>query len=186
MIYDNENIFKEKSYGKSNKKRPKLLSVLLILSSIFILSSLSTVTQKLINGPLSQVQLEQQISETYASKAALISQGADQEFIHATEKIIENTKYINNEIFYLSNGTVFSTLIIGLISIILMFFKVKSGLYIYMIYSALPIITMYLTTPSHLILHTSMLMLAATALLFILMYSLSFKKIKLQERGTTY
>ncbi|PWH86172.1 hypothetical protein [Brumimicrobium oceani] len=161
----------------STTKRPKLLSLLLLLSSIYILSTLTAVTQRLIDGPMTQVQLEQQMSALYGETQILVNQGASPEYMQSTQKIVENSRYINNEVFYLSNYSLLGTLIVGLISVFLMFFGFKIGLCVYLVYSILPIITMYLITPAGLILETPILIIAFSSAVLLFLYTIGFNKL---------
>jgi uncharacterized membrane protein SpoIIM required for sporulation len=176
MDYSNET-YVEDYTSLSTTKRPKLLSFLLLLSSIFILSTLSAVTQRLIDGPMTEVQLEQEMSKLYGNTQVLVNQGASNEFMQETQLIVENSRYINNEIFYLSNVSLVATLGIGLISVFLMFFGFKIGLCFYLIYSMLPIISTYLITPSGLILETPIFIIAFTSAVLFFLYTIGFNKL---------
>lgn len=185
MNYDNT-IFEENNSFLRINKRPRLLNILLLLSSIYILSTLTAVTQKLIDGPMTQIQLEEQMAKLYGSTSVLLAEGAGHEYIKSTEQIVENSIYINNEIFYLSNISLAATLVIGLISVYLMFFGFKIGLCFYLIYSILPIVTMYLTTPSSLILDTSVLILALWSAVLMLLYTIGFNKLDALKTSNSY
>jgi len=176
MDYSGENYMKKSSFFNLINKRPRLLNILLLLSSIYLLSTLTAVTQRLIEGPMTNIQLEEKLSTIYGSSSTIIDQGANKEFIKSKELIVKNSIYVNNEIFYLSNITLLGTIIVGLIAVFLMFFTIKMGLLIYIIYSILPIATMYLTTPSDLILNIPLLILASSGLAFIILYTNALRR----------
>jgi len=176
MDYSGENYMKKSSFFNLINKRPRLLNILLLLSSIYLLSTLTAVTQRLIEGPMTNIQLEEKLSTIYGSSSTIIDQGNNKEFIKSKELIVKNSIYVNNEIFYLSNITLLGTIIVGLIAVFLMFFRIKMGLLIYIIYSILPIATMYLTTPSDLILNIPLLILASSGLAFIILYTNALRR----------
>ena len=176
MDYSGENYMKKSSFFNLINKRPRLLNILLLLSSIYLLSTLTAVTQRLIEGPMTNIQLEEKLSTIYGSSSTIIDQGNNKEFIKSKELIVKNSIYVNNEIFYLSNITLLGTIIVGLIAVFLMFFTIKMGLLIYIIYSILPIATMYLTTPSDLILNIPLLILASSGLAFIILYTNALRR----------
>lgn len=168
-----DKIYVEDYSFSSLKSRPKLLNILLIISSIFLIATLTSVTQKLINGPLTQVQLEQEMIDLYGTPTILKSNGFDDNAIQSVQVIVENSKYINNNVFYLSNISLLVTVMIGFSGVFLMFFLKKAGFYIYIIYSILPIISMYLTTPQHLILNECVILLAVSSAILITLYGIS-------------
>lgn len=171
MTYENETYI-EKYSSVTVAKRPRLLSVLLILSSIYILSSFITVTQKLVTGPLTQYELEQELSALYSTPAILKANGYDDVAIQNIQILAENDRYVNNNTFYMTNISLMTTLLIGFIGIVLMYKMKKSGFYIYLIYSFLPIAMIYLSTPEALIINSSIILIAVTSGFFILLYKL--------------
>jgi len=181
MDYSGENYMKKSSFFNLINKRPRLLNILLLLSSIYLLSTLTAVTQRLIEGPMTNIQLEEKLSTIYGSSSTIIDQGNNKEFIKSKELIVKNSIYVNNEIFYLSNITLLGTIIVGLIAVFLMFFRIKMGLLIYIIYSILPIATMYLTTPSDLILNIPLIILAISGLILITLYTKALRKVEVKQ-----
>jgi len=55
------------------------------------------------------------------------------------------------------------------------------GLLIYIIYSILPIATMYLTTPSDLILNIPLIILAISGLILITLYTKALRKVEVKQ-----
>ena len=172
MIYENETYIENFS-SKTVTKRPKLLIILLLLSSIYIVSSFVTVTQKLVTGPLSQYELEQELSSLYSTPAILKSNGYDDVAIHNLQLLAENDRYVNNEAFYMTNVSLMATLLIGLTGLFLMFKMKKCGIYVYLIYSFLPIPMIYLSTPDALIINSSIILIAVTSIIFAVLYKIS-------------
>jgi hypothetical protein len=160
------------------RKKPVLLIVLAIISGIYIVTSFFGVTSSLITGPLSEETLEEELSGLYASSAELQANGMGEQFGRIVEIIIENAIYINNEAFFITNIFTLLTLIIGAVSIFLMLKLKKIGFHIYVAYSLLPIITMYIITPSELILTFSVIISVIIAAIFSVLYGLNLKYMK--------
>ncbi len=158
--------------------RPRALNILLILSAVYIVMSFSATLQAIMGGPLTQVQLETETADFYGSISELRDQGIGQEFTDMAETMIETSFYINNEVFYLYNTLRLMELLIGAISIVLMFQLKKVGFHIYIVYSLLPIITTYITLPQELILTASIIVLVLIAALFALLYGSKLKYMK--------
>jgi len=176
MIDQHDSI--DESSEIQNNKRPVFLTVLIILSGIYITFSFFGVTRSLINGPLSQEVLEEELSGLYASTAELQANGIGEQFSQMMDIIIQNAIYINNEAFYSTNILTLLTLIIGAISLFLMFNLKKVGFHIYVAYSLLPIVTMYILTPMELILTLSVILSVILAAVFSLLYGLNLKYMK--------
>lgn len=172
MTYENETYIENYSSVKVTK-RPKLLIFLLLLSSIYIISSFVTVTQKLVTGPLTHYELEQELTTLYSTPAILKANGYDDVAIQNIQLLAENDRYVNNETFYMTNVSLMATLFIGFIGLFLLFKMRKYGLYIYLIYSFLPIAMIYLSTPEALIINSSVILIAVCSLFFALLYKVS-------------
>lgn len=160
------------------KKRPTLLNVLLILSSIFIVFGFFGSTSALMNGPLSQDQLEEQTSQLYGTITSLTDGGASDEFTNTVEVMIDNSIYLNNEAFYSSNILNLISYIIGGMAIFMMFKLNKVGFHLYIIYSLLPVVITYAITPMELILPMSIVLLVILGGLFSILYGMNLKYMK--------
>lgn len=163
---------------ETQAKRPVLLTVLVILSAIYIIGSLLAVTSALISGPLSEEALETELEGLYELSAELSANGAGEQLAGMTNTIIDNAVYINNEVFMLSHTLSLITLIIGAIGVFMMFNLKKIGFHLYVIYSLLPIITMYIITPMELIITFSVISAVVLAALFSVLYGLNLKHMK--------
>jgi|SRR5690554_7273707 len=161
--------------NEQQPKRPTFLTVLIVLSAIYISFSLFGVGNALISGPVSEIELDEQLSELYALSADLKSNGVGEQFGQMVEIMIQNAIYTNNEAFYITYVLNFISLIIGAISLFLMYNLKKIGFHIYVIYSLLPIISMYITTPIELILTFSIVSSVLIAALFSLLYGINLK-----------
>lgn len=159
-------------------KRPVFLNILLILSALYIASGFFGTTQALINGPLSEEQLEEQVSELYSSVNTLVESGIDDEFASSVEIMVDNSIYLNNEAFYSSNILTLISFIIGAMAIFMMYKLNKMGFHLYVIYSLMPIITMYALVPMHLILPMSVVLLVILGALFSILYGIHLKYMK--------
>lgn len=161
-----------------NGKRPQSLKILLILSSIYIVITLSGTIQALMNGPLTQDQLEQETSALYSSVTQLEEQGIGLELVDMARVMIDSAIYLNNEAFVLTHSLKLIMLLIGAASIVLMYQYKKIGFHIYLLYSLLPIAVMYITTPQELILNASIVLLVFIGGFFALLYGRNLKYLK--------
>ncbi|PWH86171.1 hypothetical protein [Brumimicrobium oceani] len=177
MSYQQEELPNSKDIN-TETKRPNSLTVLLVLSAIYIVMSLSATFQAISNGPLTQNQLEQETSEFYGSMVELRNQGLGEELTDMAEVMVETSVYINNEVYQLTNYLRLIELIIGAASLVLMFQLKKIGFHIYLFYSLFPIITTYITLPQELILTASIVVMVFIGALFALLYGTKLKYMK--------
>ena len=177
MNYQEDNQIDSEDFNPEGK-RPRSLNVLLILSAIYIVMSLSATLQAISSGPLTQNQLEEETADFYGSMVELRDQGVGQELTNMAEVMIETSFYINNEVFQLTNNLRLLELIIGAISLVLMFQLKKIGFHVYLLYSLLPIITTYITLPQELILTASIVVTVLIGGFFALLYGTKLKYMK--------
>lgn len=130
------------------------------------------------NGPLSEEALDAELANLYVSAADLQSSGIGEQFVRIIDTMIENAIYINNEAFLITNLSTLITLIVGAFSIFLMFKLRKIGFHLYIIYSILPIITMYIITPMEMILTFSVITTVFIGALFAVLYGVNLKHMK--------
>ena len=164
--------------SNSDGKRPRSLNILLILSAISIIMGLTATLQSLSNGPVSQTQLEDETADFYDLIVEFKDQGVGSELTDVIEVMVNTSFYVNNEVFYLSNNLRLLELIIGAISIVLMFQLKKIGFHLYLFYSLFPIIITYITLPQELILTISIVLMLIFAALFALLYGSKLKFMK--------
>lgn len=165
------------STTNQQEKRPVFLTVLCVLSFITIGFVLMSSILALMNGPVSNEMLEESLLDMYGMLSFYEEQGVAfmVDFIQTT---IDASFYLNNETFYLNQTLGFISLIVGLVGVVYMFKRRKIGYHFYIIYSILPVITLYLVLPKELI---STVFIIASLLLsgiFCLLYGLNLKHMK--------
>ncbi|MEX1192275.1 MAG: hypothetical protein WED10_11985 [Brumimicrobium sp.] len=159
------------------RKKPTFLIVLVVLSFISIGSSTIDLVSTLISGPLSQDQLEQQQAEMY--EAVSVFEEADLDnFIPMIEKSAELLVYVNNEIFLPYNILTLVSLIIGFLGVFFMLQLKRIGFHLYVIYSLLPVILMYILIPMNLIISALVISTVVLSALFCVLYGLNLKHMK--------
>jgi len=110
--------------------------------------------------------------------ANLQAEGAGESFIEMFQKIIDNMIYVNNEAFYLNGLLGILTLCVGAVSIVMMLKLRKMGFHLYILYSVLPILTLYLVSPVDLIPNLYVVWHTLSAALFSVLYGLNLKVMK--------
>src|SRR5690554_5244380 len=156
-------------------KPPKMLKVLLVLSAIYIVLSLSTTVQALINGPLNEEQMEKESIAFREMIVELEENNISEKVIEMADVMLATTKYINDEAYYLSNTLRLFELIIGGVSLFLMYKLRKTGFHLYIIYSFFPIATTYIVLPMELILTASIIVSVILGAVFALLYGRNLK-----------
>lgn len=158
-------------------KRPTFLVVLVILSAISMILSFISTVGALISGPMDSDTMEMYNADVYESLSVLRDSGA-----HSMADIVENfihlAAYENNEIFYTNHLITLFIIIIGIVGITLMFQLRKLGFHLYIIYSILPILSMYILLPMELIPSFLVIGSLLISLLFIVLYGLNLKHMK--------
>tara|TARA_B100000508_G_scaffold140609_1_gene142343 strand:+ start:35184 stop:35702 length:519 start_codon:yes stop_codon:yes gene_type:complete len=167
----------ESNSNGSNEKKPTFLVFLAVLSFISIAFSLFGALMSFFSGPLSEEAMEEQRAVLYDSIATLQSQGMDG-FAATFEKSLQYAEYMNFEAFYLGNVISLLVTIIGLVAVIMMLKLKKIGFHLYVAYSLLPVITMYLITPMELITTFSVVTTLIISAIFCLLYGLNLKHMK--------
>ncbi|WP_107038654.1 hypothetical protein [Brumimicrobium mesophilum] len=160
------------------KKRPTFLTILLVLSTLYIVSGFFGATQALISGPLSPEQMEEQMSELYGTISGMVENDPDGQFSNTVEVMIDNSVYLNNEAFYSSNILNLVSFIIGGMAIFMMFKLNKIGFHLYVIYSLLPVVITYAIVPMSLILPMTIVMLVLLGAIFSVLYGIHLKYMK--------
>lgn len=162
---------------KSNEKKPTFLVFLSVLSFISLAFSFFGVISSLISGPISEEEMEMQRAALYDSISTLQAQGMDG-FASTFEKLMLYSEYMNSEAFYLGLTTSLITSIVGLVAVILMLKLRKIGFHLYVAYSLLPIITMYIITPMELISTFVVIVSLVISALFCILYGINLKHMK--------
>jgi len=157
-----------------NKKKPTLLIVLVVLSFIYLAYYLFDVIRALLVGPISEEQMEMQRAAFYESMSQMQSQGMDG-FIEFFEKLLRFIEFANSEAFYLLNITSLVSVLLGLTAVILMLKLKKIGFHLYVAYSLLPIIIIYLTFPIEIISTFIVVYHIVISAIFCVLYGLNLK-----------
>ena len=162
----------------SQRKRPVLLTVLIILSGINIAGSFLGVINSFMSGPLSEEALDYELKDIYGLVADLKASGVGEQFSRIFETMIDKAIYINNEAFFITNLSTLIAIIIGAFGLFLMFKLKKMGFHFYIVYSLLPIVTIYLITPLELISTLLIILSVMISALFALLYGMNLKHMK--------
>ncbi|PKR80627.1 hypothetical protein CW751_09665 [Brumimicrobium salinarum] len=168
----------DESTNNTPKKVPNFLLVLVVLSGLYISTSLIGSVMSIFSGPLSEEALEEELAVLYTSISEVKASGLGEQFVQILETVINHTIFVNNEAFYMTHLTTLITLLVGLVSIVFMLKLKKIGFHLYILYSFLPIVFMYIITPSELILTFSVIITVITSALFALLYGLNLKHMK--------
>lgn len=161
----------------SNEKKPTFLVFLAVMSFISLAFSFFGVLSSIFSGPQTEEQIEMQRAAMYDSIATFQAQGMD-DVAAMFEKLMRYTEYMNSEAFYIGLITSLITSIVGLIAVILMLKLRKIGFHLYVVYSLLPIITMYIITPMELISTFIVIVSLVISALFCILYGINLKHMK--------
>lgn len=160
--------------GGANK-RPQSLVVLLALSAVNIIAGLYGSINTFFVGPLSELEMEESMAELYKLIAQLETQGATEKIIAMTEQVLSYSGFVNSNSFYLNATIGLITLLIGIASIYLMYNLRKLGFHVYVLYSVLPVIAMYLVAPASLVPNLFLAYYMAISVIFALLYARHLK-----------
>lgn len=158
-------------------KKPNFLLVLVVLSSIYILFSIYGNILGLVNGPLSNDQLEAYKAEQYQNIETMKSEGIDDvaEMIRST---VDLTIYQNNNNYYSFHFLSIIGLFIGLVGVVFMFQLKKMGFHLYIVYSLFSILVLYMLTPIDIIPNFIVIGNLIISFFFVLMYAVNLKYMK--------
>ncbi len=162
-----------------SNKAPSLtfLKVLLVLSAVSIFSGLYTTVSALISGPLSSEQVEEFMAEQMQNVKIFRDQGAD-DVVDMLISAAELTVYQNNHVFYSFNLITLLTLLVGLAGIYMMYKLNKLGFHLYIIYSILPVLTLYLVIPMDMIPNFLVFGTLLISAFFCIMYATQLKHMR--------
>lgn len=163
-------------------KRPIFLVFLLVLSGISVGMSLIGSIQSLSVGPDNQEAFELKMAQMSESMSELKKVNLDANTLDRINKFsrqaMSMAEITNFEVFY---SNVFFQLIISLVggfSIFLMFRLKKLGFHLYVVYSLLPILAMYILFPFEIIPNVIVIGSLLFSGLFCLLYGLNLKHMK--------
>ncbi len=144
-----ENVeYKEVEEIQEEKKMPVFLKVLCILSFIYIGIILIPAIFGLFSGPMSETELNesfQQISTLVPNSMNKKEKAKVLEFAYEKQKVMNDKFYLNATV----NIWIYS---LGFFGVFKMYKKrQRSGYYLYLVYSALTVVSLYLVLPPKLI-----------------------------------
>lgn len=170
----NKDALKNNNFSEKPKRSP-LLNVLLILSGINIVAGIYGTFQSLRHGPLTTAQLEEGMSELYTSIGQLRDQNAGESIANMVESVINYSIYVNDYSFYTNAYLLLFSFLVGAISLFFMFSLKKIGFHLYIIYSLLPVLTMYIVAPAYLIPNLNVIFYVIQATILALLYGRNLK-----------
>lgn len=163
---------------KQSIKKPVLLIILLVLSSIYVFFGLVSSTKSIVSGPLTEEQLEEGFIPLYTLISNAEEQGSAESLVNMLHLVMDYSAYVNNNSFYLNAMLLLLTYIIGAAAIYFMYNMRKTGFHLYVLYSFMPVIAMYLVSPSNLIPNIYIVFYLFIAVFFALLYGLNLKKMR--------
>lgn len=129
-------------YNKDQKERPQKLLILCILSWIYIGFLLLTNLTSFMRGPISSERME----DSKADMLGLINEAENSGMGSIAEMFskIQHMTEVYNSNHYSFYGTALIILSIGLLGVFWMFFGKKQGFHVYIGYSILSVVQVYL------------------------------------------
>ena len=157
----------------NTKTRPTFLTVICILT--FIGSGLSLLSNgiSLVNGKLTEEQLEDriyEISKTYDKDGP--------EFQKVITKKSIELQQLNNENFYAITSTNFFVALLALVGAFMMFKLDRRGFGIYILAQIIPIVVSFIYFGNNIVSTITSVILIFISLIFIIMYAVNLKHMK--------
>lgn len=161
---------------KQDEKRPQILTVVGVLSLVSMGISFVSQFKELLGGPASKEEIRALKAELAGSITEMKQLGIDG-VARAFEQLGLMTEALNNH-FYASGISTLIVILVGLSGVLLMFKRRKLGFHLYISYSLLSIIQLYLFVspvyvPTFLIIWTLLI-----SVVFIFLYSKALKWMK--------
>ncbi len=160
-----------------NNKPTTFLIILAVLSLLNMVFSFFGTIVAFFSGPFSEDQMEAQNADLYESIGLLQDQGMDG-LAGTLEKIMLYADYMNSEAFVISNVSSLLVSILGIIAVVLMLKLKKIGFHLYVAYSLLPILLMYVISPAEFITTIVVVTSLIVSGIFCLLYGLNLKHMK--------
>ena len=158
-------------------KRPTFLVVLAVLSFISLTMSFFSSLFNLFSGPMDKDAMDLYSARQYESISELRDLGQD-----GVADLIESTLnmsiYQNNDAFFSFHGLNFIAVVVGIIGVTFMLQLKKLGFHLYVVYSILPILFMYILLPMDLIPSFMIIGMVIISALFCILYALNLKHMK--------
>jgi hypothetical protein len=157
---------------EEEKKMPVFLKVLCILSFIYIGIILIPSIFGLFSGPMSETEL----NETFQNVSSLVPNSiSKKEKARLLELAYEKQKVMNDK-FYLNATINIWVYSLGFFGVFKMFKKrQRSGYYLYLVYSALSVFSLYLILPTKLISMEDVLALLLWSGIMVSLYTINLK-----------
>ncbi len=168
-----ENVdYQEVEEIQEEKKLPVFLRVLCILSFIYIGIILMPAIFGLFSGPLSETEL----NESFQKVSSLVPNSINKkEKAHLLELAYEKQKTMNDK-FYLNATVNIWVYSMGFFGVFKMYKKrQRSGYYLYLVYSALTVFSMFLILPVKLITFDEIITLVLWTGIMVALYTVNLK-----------
>jgi hypothetical protein len=124
--------------------------------------------------------IEMYMAEQMESIQILREQGAD-DVAEMILTAVDMTIYQNSEVFYPFHLATLLSLLIGVVGIVLMYQLRKIGFHLYVVYSILPILWLYIFLPGDKIPNFLVFGSLFISLLFVILYAINLKHMKAGE-----
>ena len=158
-------------------RKPTFLVVIAVISFIYIgLSFFGTVTSFL-SGPMNQEAWEMYEATMYESVGQMNDLGMTG-MAAMVEQVIQMSYIANFDYFVLNNLLQLIALLIGALGVFMMLRLKKIGFHLYVIYSLLPVVIMYLLFPTEVIATFVVLSTLVISAIFCVLYALTLKHMK--------
>ena len=158
-------------------RKPTFLVVLAVLSFITITLNFFQYLVSLIAGPMNQEEWEIYEATLYESVGQMNDLGMTG-MAAMVEQVIQMSYIANFDYFVLNNALQLIAALIGALGVFMMLRLKKIGFHLYVIYSLLPVVIMYLLFPTEVIATFVVLSTLVISAIFCLLYALNLKHMK--------
>lgn len=158
-------------------RKPTFLVVLAVLSFITITLNFFQYLVSLISGPMNQEAWELYEASLYESVGQMNDLGMTG-LAAMVEQVIQMSYITNFDYFVLNNLLQLLALLIGAVGVFMMLRLKKIGFHLYVIYSLLPVVIMYLLFPTEIIATFVVLSTLVISAIFCVLYALNLKHMK--------
>jgi hypothetical protein len=158
-------------------RKPTFLVVLAVLSFISIGLNFFQYIISLLSGPMNQDAWELYEATMYESVGQMNDLGMDG-LAKMVEQVIQMTYLVNFDYFVVNNMLQIITVLIGAVGVVLMLRLKKIGFHLYVIYSLLPVLILYILFPVEVIPTIVVVLSLFFSALFCVLYALNLKHMK--------
>ena len=167
----------EEITSTEQKKRPVFLVVLVVLSMISIVIGFFSAILNMLSGPMTEEMLETYTANQYESIAVMRDLNSEG-LANIIEQILQMTIYQNNEAFFSFHFLSLITVVVGFVGVMMMFRLQKLGFHLYIIYSLLPILILYILIPMNMIPSFVVIGSLLLSAVFVILYALNLKHMR--------